>query len=176
MSEFSESFHLRTNEKKEGIELLKNLGITGIVFDAINNWVTVLPEGELNSQISPMSSYKGTVLHYLYAEDHAWMTSLFTNGASISSFVCAWDPEIYIEDSSLNIDALSKLITSPTLLPQLEELFKINDIDKLFKVNPAYTFASLMGLEHYEWLSGQDIERHGEEILEVNSGAELIKA
>ncbi len=174
MSEFSESFHLRTEDKNEGKELLKNIGASGIVFEPTNGWVTVIPEGELNSQIPAMSSYKGTILHYMYAEDHAWMTNLFSDGNPISSFVCAWDPELYIEDASLNTEELSNFLVSPDSLPELENLFSLTDMETIFELNPAYTFAKLLGLEHYEWLAGQDIPSHGEEIIKSNSGAELI--
>ncbi len=176
MSEFSESFHLRTKDKNEGKELLKRIGVSGIVFEPTNGWVTVIPDGELNSQISPMSSYNGTILHYMYAEDHAWMINLFSDGNPLSSFVCAWDPEIYIEDASLNIEELTKFLVSAELQSQFEELFSLNDIEKIFEINLAYTFAKSVGLEHYEWLAGQDITTHWEEIIENNNGAELIKA
>lgn len=174
MSEFSESFHLRTVDKNEGKKLLKSIGSRGIVFEQTNGWVTVIPEGELNSKISSMSSYSGTIMHYMFAEDHAWMTSMFFDGCTISSYVCAWDPELYIEDDGLNIEELSRYLVSPDLLPKLKGLFSIKDIEEIFDTSPAYKFAKLIGLEHYEWLAGQDIPSHGNEILESNSGAELI--
>ena len=176
MSEFSESFHLKTDAKNEGKKLLKSIGVNGIVFEETNGWVTVIHEGELNSQISPMSSYNGIIVHYMYAEDHAWMLNVFYQGNSVCNFVCAWDPEIHIEDKSLNFKELSKLIVSYESLQEFEELFSLNEIEKIFKVNPAYTFAKLIGLEHYKWLSGQNIIEHSEEIIKNNTGAELIKA
>jgi len=61
MSEYSESFHLRTKDKNEGKEILKSIGVNGIVFEPTNGWVAVIPEGKLNSQISSISSYYETI-------------------------------------------------------------------------------------------------------------------
>lgn len=174
MSEYSESFHLRSKDKNDAAELLKNIGVCGIVFEPTNGWVTVIPEGELNSQISSMSSYQGTVLHYMFAEDHVWMTNLFTDGNTISSFVCAWDPELYIENEFLNTEGLSKYLVQSNSLLELESLFLLTDIEEILETNPSYIFAKLLGLVHYQWIAGHDIHDHKDEILKRNSGAELI--
>ncbi len=175
MSEFSESYHLRTTDKNEGKQLVEELGVSGIVFAETNGWVTVLLEGELNAHIRNVASnFDGVVLHYMYAADHAWMTNLFSKGNPISSFVCAWDPELHIEDEALDVDALSTLLLNAEDEEKLEALFSLADLDEIFEINPAYSFAALLGIEHYQWLAGHDIASHGSEIIDNAVGAELI--
>lgn len=175
MSEFSESYHLRTNNKEEGKSLIKHLGVRGIVFEETNGWVTVLPEGELASHIKNIASnFNGMVLHYTYAADHFWTADLFSNGTSISSFVCSWDPELYIDSEALNIEAFSKLLLRPEDKEKLVKLFSLTDLDEIIETKPAYVFAELLGIEHYQWLAGHDIANHCDEILEGIPGSELV--
>ena len=176
MSEFSESYHLRTNNKDDGIALLNKMGARGIVFEQTNGWITVLPEGELNSQIGNVSSsFSGVVLHYMYAEDHAWMMNLFSNGLPISRFLCMWDPEFNVQDDSLNVDAFADYLQSPDTMQEFEKLFAIDNLEDLFEVNPAYKFADLLGIEHYQWLGGHDLPSHADDILQNVKEAVLVE-
>ncbi|AZZ92635.1 hypothetical protein EUZ85_18650 [Hahella sp. KA22] len=175
MSEFSESYHLRTKNKEEGKDLLKRLGVRGIVFDESNNWVTILPEGDLNSQKDNVAAnYNGMVLHYMFAEDHAWVVNLFSNGVLISAYVCAWDPELYIEKDKLDVQRFVDLLIDQGDREKLIQLFCLDTLDDIFSEMPAYKLADLLGIEHYQWLAGHDIPRHGEEIVRSNPGAELV--
>ena len=45
MSEFSESYHLRSERAQDAIDILKSAGKKGYVYEPINGWVTFLPEG-----------------------------------------------------------------------------------------------------------------------------------
>lgn len=46
MSEFSDSYHLRSNNQQDGVDLLRAAGLRGYVFPPENGWVTVVAEGE----------------------------------------------------------------------------------------------------------------------------------
>ena len=71
MSEFSESFHLRSDCQQNGEDLLRRAGLTGAVFSPVRGWVTVVPESEMYEAVDQMvASNQGLLLHYLYAEDH----------------------------------------------------------------------------------------------------------
>lgn len=48
MSEFSESFHLRSEDRADGVDLLRRAKTTGYVFEPRDGWVTVLsPRGSM---------------------------------------------------------------------------------------------------------------------------------
>lgn len=48
MSEFSESYHLRSNNTEDSVQLLKRSGLGGYVFPAQRGWVTMVA-GDVSS-------------------------------------------------------------------------------------------------------------------------------
>lgn len=165
MSEFIESFHLRHSNRDEAKTLLTTIGVRGITYKETNGWTTVLPLGE-NSQVSNISSnYRGVVLHYLYSEDHAWMINLLSNGELISSYVCAWTPVYFVQDDLLDIEAFYPYLLTPDSQSEFKMIFVMDDFEDIFDVNPAFRFAELLGIEHYQWLEDKDISKCGAEIV-----------
>ncbi|MHC4158697.1 MAG: hypothetical protein ACYSSO_06430, partial [Planctomycetota bacterium] len=87
MSEFSESFHLRSNSQQNGEDLLKRAGLKGAVFSPVRGWVTVVPESELYEAVDQMvGANQRVLLHYLYAEDHGWQFEVYEGSSAICKY------------------------------------------------------------------------------------------
>ena len=155
MSEFSESFHLRSDSQQNGEDLLRRAALTGAVFSPVRGWVTVVPESEMYEAVDQMvASNQGLLLHYLYAEDHGWQFSLYKNNSIISQYECGWESELAINDSDLNQAALVSLLIEKSREKVLQNILYPPDLNAVIMDPPAYRFANLVGLEHYEWLAG----------------------
>ena len=163
MSEFSESFHLRSDSQQNGEDLLRRAGLTGAVFSAVRGWVTVVPESELYEAVDQMvASNQGLLLHYLYAEDHGWQFELYEDSSTICKYECGWDPEFAINDSEMNQSVLVPLLVEKSCEGALESILHPADLEAVIMDLPAYRFANLVGLEHYEWLSGAYLDEIAE--------------
>jgi len=151
MSEFSESFHLRAGKAQEGIELLKAAGFKGVVFNAENGWVTIVPQTTPLDAVRAMSSHNpGTLLHYVFGEDHGWTFSLYELSKSVIHYECTWDARLTIDDSQVDSQALEAFV-NPARLSELDDvLHPVGDDVR----SVHHLFADLLGLKYYEWLSG----------------------
>ena len=159
MSEFSESFHLKTDSQQSGENLLRRACLTGAVFSPVRGWVTVVPESELEEAVDQMvTSNQGILLHYLYAEDNGWLFELYKNNSIICQYECAWESELAINDSDLNQAAFVSLLIEKSREKVLEDILYPPDLNAVIMDPPAYRFANLLGLEHYEWLSGGSLD------------------
>jgi hypothetical protein len=155
MSEFSESFHLRSDNQQNGEDLLRRAGLPGAVFSPVRGWVTVVPESEMCEAVDQMvTSNQGLLLHYLYAEDHDWQFALYKDNSVLCQYECVWDPEFAINDSDINQAMLVSLLIEKSREKVLENILYPQDLNAVMTDPPAYRFANLVGLEHYEWLSG----------------------
>ncbi|QHW31680.1 hypothetical protein GZH47_13065 [Paenibacillus rhizovicinus] len=171
MSEFSESYHLVSGKQEEGAALLRKAGLSGYVFPARNNWVTLLPSGgifEYNEDL--IAKNGGILLHYVYAEDHGWSFTLYERTSQIAHYSCYWEEEIVHDRSELNLDAMMGLLNGtverdkPIETGDLNHLFACEDFEELFEMTPAYRLAERLGIVHYEWLSYESAERHEDEL------------
>ena len=174
MSEFSESYHLRSEQAEDAIELLRRARVRGYVYQAANGWVTFLAEGgvfEPDQRI--VASANRPLLHYVSAEDHGWSFALFDRGKIVTSYRCDWDNEITVDASRYSRAALESYIPSaqPGLLDAFEQVLNPETFDDLFSEEPSKLFAQAVGLEHYDWLSYQymasDFEESREDYPEV---------
>jgi len=155
MSEFSESFHLRTDKQADGVNLLQRAGLCGAVFSASRGWVTIVPESGLCEAVAQMvGANEGVLLHYLYAEDHGWQFELYDSRTAICKYECGWDEELAINDAETDQSELVPLLVEESCEGALESILHPADIDAVIMESPAYRFANVVGLEHYEWLSG----------------------
>lgn len=162
MSEFSESYHLRSISQNDGVELLRRAGLKGFVFPPANAWVTIVAEGapyEPNKKL--ITANTGVLLHYMYAEDHGWAFSVYSGSEPAVEYGCYWEGDLVIDDSALDLGRLCELV-GPCAGGEAELcLEKIRDVlcpqshDEVFEGDgpPAYRFARLLGLENYRWLS-----------------------
>lgn len=157
MSEFSQSYHLHTSDKEEAVSLLKRSGKHGYVFEPTNGWVTfVIADGDFSVDEVVMEQNTGTLVHYVYAEDHGWELLVYIKNKLVFDYNCAWEDELIIKAGRLDLNVIQNLIAEQgNAADNLESIFGIEDIEELFSLEtpPAYMIADRLGIMHYEWLS-----------------------
>ncbi|MDQ0060063.1 hypothetical protein [Paenibacillus harenae] len=173
MSEFSESYHLFSKDQKEGVDLLNRAGIGGFVYPEENNWVTLLPEGEIFHENNKLiSNNTGTLLHYIFAEDHGWLLSIFENNTMTFHYECNWDTDVENNYKEIDKNKLIELINrnreehNRITVFEISKLLNINSMEDIFEFVPAYQVAELIGLKHYEWLSYDNMVRDIDDLKE----------
>ena len=156
MSEFSESYHLKSNCTDDGVALLKRAKLQGFIFPSTGGWVTILPEGApfaLNQGL--LDANEGILLHFLNAEDHGWGFELYRRASPLAMYSCVWEDEVQVE-LPLDVQSFEREL-GPVLTSLGEEtlrrVLKPPSIDDLLETNPAATFAGALGLVHFQWLS-----------------------
>jgi hypothetical protein len=162
MSEFSESYHLRSERAEDAVELLRRARRKGYVYQPVNGWVTFLAEeGVFEPDERIVAAASHPVLHYVSAEDHGWSFTLFDRGEVVSGYRCDWDDEIRVDDSKYSRAALQQVVPSAesTRLDEFERWLHPTDLDELFGAEPSKLLAQALGLEHYDWLSYDYIAR-----------------
>lgn len=163
MSEFSESYHLRSEHHQDAIDLLHALERRGYVYRSTNGWVTFVVEAstfEPDAQI--VAAAPQPLLHYVFTEDHGWSFTLYDRGAVVSCYRCSWsDDELQVDDAAYSRAHLLQVIpvVQPQLLEDVEQWLHPRDIDELLEAQPSKLFAQAMGLVHYDWLSYDYINR-----------------
>jgi len=156
MSEFSESYHLRSERAEDAIELLRRVKRRGYVYQPANGWVSFVAEdGDFEPDERIVAAASQPLLHFVSAEDHGWSFTLFERGKEVSSYGCEWENDVTADDSEYSREALQRLVPSadPELLDELERRFHPKEIDELLELNLPRLFAQALGLEHYEWFS-----------------------
>jgi hypothetical protein len=116
MSEFSESYHLESNDQQEGVRLLERAELDGFVFLPGNGWVTMVVESEFGETPAPLiAANDGRLLHYLLDEEAGWMFDIYSGVHSASSYQCRWldwsdhENRIKIKDSLLDLDLVQSI-------------------------------------------------------------------
>jgi hypothetical protein len=111
MSEFSDSYHIRTDDPAGVKQRLRQARLAGVIFGPSGGWLTFVPYEELavyrrsmvgdafTVQLSQVLS--ATVLHYNFSEDHGWSFAVARPGEKLNRFACWWDPEPTIEREHL---------------------------------------------------------------------------
>lgn len=168
MSEFSSSYHLKTNDRAKVVDLIKNSNNKGYVFGETNGWVTFLIEGpafDINDSV--IECNPGLIVHYIFAEDHGWELRVFSKDELVFEYKCDWTDEILIEKEQFDISIIKEIIADQgNSIDNVDEIFDLSDLD--FENPPAYRLANKLGLVNYEWLSADNIEdRLDEEVLIV---------
>ena len=164
MSEFSESYHLRSERAEDVVELLRSAKRKGYVYPSVNGWVSFVAEGgafEPDERIVSAASHP--LLHFVSAEDHGWSFSLFDRGKVVCSYSCAWEDDITTDDSRYSREALQRLVPSAEseLLDEFERRMHPKDFDELLNVGTSRMLAQALGLEHYDWLAYDYIDGDG---------------
>jgi hypothetical protein len=160
MSEFSESYHLRSNKAEDAIQLLQSVRRKGYVYQPAGGWVSFVAEGgtfEPDERI--VAAAKHPILHFVSAEDHGWSFGLYDKGKPVSRYGCAWENDVTVEDAEYSRDAIQRLVPSAHApsLDEFERRMHPADIDEVIEVRVSRIFAEAIGLEHYEWLAYDSI-------------------
>src|SRR5215213_3478855 len=140
MSEFSESYHLRSERADYAIELLRLVKRKGYVYPPGNGWVSFVAEGgvfEPDERIVAAAKYP--LLHFVSAEDHGRSFTLLDRGKVVSAYRCEWDNDITADDSKYSREALQRLVPSAqsSLLDELERRLHPTDFDELLGGKPS---------------------------------------
>lgn len=169
MSEFSSSCHLIADDQEAGVELLRRARQPGWVFLPTHPWVTVVEDIEFApaGQPSVIEANEGVLLAFDNAEDHGWAFRLFRESHLVSAYEMGWTDEIEVDSAGLNMaglqDALSDHVTVDW--ERLDEVLHPESEDELFEEfldhTPGHEFATLIGLRHFEWLSGHYLKMDG---------------
>lgn len=158
MSEFSESYHLKSNNQNDAVLLLKRALLSGYVLPQHSGWVSlVLKESQFEPIDNLISSSQGQLIHYIYAEDHRWEISIYLDSKQVLNYRCDWEDEMSIDDKGLRMDLVKELSTQEVSDEQLDEIFYPKDLDDIFDNPPAYRIAEILGLKHYEWVSYDNV-------------------
>ena len=132
MSEFSESYHLRSERIEDAIELLRRAKRKGYFYQPVNGWVTFLAEeGVFDPDGRIVGAASQPLLHCVSAEDHEWSFALFERAKVVCGYRCDWyTNQIRVDDSKYSRAALQYFVPSakPTLPDDLERRVHPNDI------------------------------------------------
>jgi hypothetical protein len=156
MSEFSESYHLRGTDIKEGVALVQRAGLKGYVFPPKDGWIPIVAEGNSFAPDERITSRNtGILLHYVSAEDHGWSFAVFEGKELRCGYDCAWDDEVRVDDSRYSSDALARTLGAdgPAAVSAAEKILHPADIDAAVDTEPARVFAEAMRLPRFEWFA-----------------------
>src|SRR5690606_18882089 len=102
VSEFSESYHLRSQERDAAAAIVRNAGLAGFVYPPGHGWVSfVAADGSFTPDARVVNQViTAPLLHYVFAEDHGWSFALFHRGQRLTAYDCHWSEEIEYDASS----------------------------------------------------------------------------
>ena len=185
MSEFSQSYHLASDEPKEAVALLERAGLPGWVFPPSNGWVTLLPETDtFGSPVKALvKANTGTMIYYVNAEDHGWTFTIYQGRKVVCAYGCSWDDELEIENAKLDLDVIDHIVQANALEPmtsreQIRALLEPESLEQLAAYwqhtemrNPGHGFAEAIGLEYFHWISADYVTKDGGKV----EGVELLR-
>jgi hypothetical protein len=156
MSEFSESYHLRTTQKDDAVTLLRRAGIRGFVFPPANGWVTFLAEDEESKAEEHLRNANlGLLLHFDACEDHGWGFAIFNATQCVSRFRCDWTRKVIVEDAAYSAAPLDAILArqGSSSLAVLEAILRPSSFEQALEWKPDTVFARAVGLGPSAWLS-----------------------
>ncbi|MFT3781222.1 MAG: hypothetical protein QM790_04335 [Nibricoccus sp.] len=162
MSEFSESYHLRSADIGEGVALVRRSGLKGYVFPPANGWIPiVIAEHSFAPDQRVVSQNTGTLLHFVSAEDHGWAFALFQGNEAVSTYDCEWDYDVRIDDSRYAKAPIAETlgVEADRALAAIEAVLHPADIDAAIESQPAQAFGEAMGLPRFDWFSYDYVAR-----------------
>lgn len=161
MSEFSESYHLLTDVRKDVFDLLQRGRCTGYVFEPTNGWTSFVVK---YSSFSPMKELTtqnlGILLHYVNFEEHGWRFEIFSGSESLGYYENVWDPEWEIKTilDGARLKALLPKYLAHLTNETIDQLLYPKSVDEILESNQQDAFAEMIQLEHYSWLTYQHVD------------------
>lgn len=156
MSEFNESYHLRSERIEDAVDVLRSAKRKGYVYPPMNGWITfVAEESNFQPEERIFAAAPHQLLHFVFAEDYEWSFTLFDHTKVVSSYSCHWEDDVTIDDSEYSREALQRFILPKYLdvFANFERQLHPEDVDEIFEAQPAELFAQALGLEHYRWVA-----------------------
>ncbi|UJF36032.1 hypothetical protein [Paenibacillus hexagrammi] len=163
MSQFSESYHFRGEDRQEVVKLLQESQLEGYILPDKQGWVTfVVKESNFEPLPAIIRNNRGVLLHYVYAEDHGWSLFLFQDEREVSRYICNWDDEIRIDNLGMDIQAFFNLGLIHESNFQAEWL-QPQSFEELFDTEPCYKMAQALGIAYYDWISYHSVLHNANE-------------
>ncbi|MDD9271782.1 hypothetical protein ACFPES_32610 [Paenibacillus sp. GCM10023248] len=169
MSEFSESYHLKTLDQTKAVTLLRDSEMSGYVFGEQNGWVSfVIDYRGRNANDVLSESNPSLFIHYVYLEDHMWSLKIYEKDELVFDYKADWAGEsLVIEKDLFNLPYLENLILAQgNPIGDLEQIFDFKDSKLSYENPPAYLIAQRIGLTHYEWVSSDHLSGYNSQQLE----------
>lgn len=172
MSQFFESYHLRSADRNEAVTLLKGAGLRGFVFPSGDGWTSFVCDGEpfaVNEAL--LKANRGYLLQFAYSDDHGW-TFVVINGHDI---VFAYD------SPGLDFPGTSAAEAEDARLPRHFDWLSPDEQKRLWvllfatsgaedHLNIAFQFAGLVGITHFKEVSFEAVSAASEafdDVIEV---------
>lgn len=162
MSEFSESYHLRSPRREDACDLLRAAGLAGYVYPPTEGWVTfVAADGEFEPDPRIVEAARQPLLHYVCAEDHGWSFSLSDQGRVVCAYRCDWNDDVTFDDARYSRAALKKAVPNAEgeALDAFEKLLRPTDFEEVMESETAKVFAEAVRLKYYDWLDYDHVAR-----------------
>ncbi|MDF2658405.1 MAG: hypothetical protein K0Q94_1196 [Paenibacillus sp.] len=172
MSEFSNSFHLKTFDQAKAVTLLRDAEMTGYVYGEENGWVTFVVEhrgkhaDKIISKLNP-----GILVHHVYLEDHMWALKVYKKDELMFDYEADWAGEgLVIEKRLFDLEFLDELVMQQgNSTDGLEQIFDFKDSKISYDNPPAYLIAKKLGLSNFEWISSDNLSSFNDKELQEMS-------
>lgn len=171
MSEFSESYHIWTEDAPATVRRIREARLAGLYFPPKGGWLTFVPYGTVpdltaaNKTMPLICATARPVLWYLFAGDHGWGFQLHHPEQAAMGFEAWWDDEPYSDRSTLDLASLAPFLDGGQNLSAFDPLFETMTAQQAFERQPAYRFAEFLKLPEYRWLSPAYIQKEPESYL-----------
>jgi hypothetical protein len=166
VSEFSDSFHLRTNDSADAIALLRAAGVPGSVFPAKTGWVSFVFErgmrvgtNELADRV--FAANKGLLVDYAYAADHGCWVSVYRGPERVARLRVSFETP----SRSFDREALLQLgLLTPAGADAIDGWMREEQRSR------EYVVAEQLGLPRYRWFARRyEVEEPSEGGVEVDA-------
>jgi hypothetical protein len=93
MSEFSDSFHLRSTDPQDAIALLRRAKAPGYVFPPADGFVTFVCPRDEDVPKAVLAANVGLLIDYSFAEDHGCWVDVYERDAKVASLSVDFDEQ-----------------------------------------------------------------------------------
>jgi len=154
VSEFSQSYHVWTEEPDETLKRIRQAGFAGFAFVPKGGWLTLVPFAFAKPCLEPggalrtlRNAARQPILEFRFAEDQGWTFALHQLGKPVIAYEQWWDPAPLTDDARLETCDLADMVGAVSA-QQLERLLASTPAP-----DNARKFAELLRLPAYKWIS-----------------------
>lgn len=150
MSEFSDSFHLRTDDPEDAIELLRRAKVPGYVFPPAFGFVSFVCPRDKRFYQQVLGANLGLLVDYSFAADHGCWVNLYERDVKVGNLSAAFEEERSRFDREAFIDI--GLVDPQGAEAIAEWVREAHDVSKRSRETD-HTVAKKLRLPHFSWLS-----------------------
>jgi len=152
MSEFSCSYHLKSESIDDCVSLIKRANVSGYIFPPKDGWVSfVTDEPDFEFSENLIGANEGVLLNFSNAEDHGWSFEIYNGKEKVCQFMCDYIEGIKCTPKN-GIENRNGLFNK-NQAAMLDRLFAMDNNTPLDEWALASDFAVGMGLYFYDWVS-----------------------